>query len=532
MPVFTKQTDPAFATTLAHGIALLEAFEIGDAALTNRQLAEKTGLSKATVSRLTLTLQGRGLVLFDAQQHRYRLASGALTIGYPLLASLRLRREARPGMQQLADELGGSVSLGMRDRTRMIYVETSRGNDPIAFRPDIGASLPMLQTAMGRTWLAAALPPARAALLDILRSQSPQEYTANADRLRCAVDDLERVGFCTSHGDWQPDVSAVAVPLATPTGTERLVINCGVTRLSLGQHELETRVAPRLLQLARRIERFAYTDEPAAFALSGTDATRIPDDSTPARTLGRGLDVLRCFRPGEQTLGHREIVRRLGISGPTVVRLTHTLTQLGYLRRDCETARYQLGAAVLALGYPLLANLRVRRVARSVMQAFSDRFGAAVSLGFRHGTHMVYVETAWRRDDRSLAPDIGAPMPMLNSAMGRAWLCQAAPDERRGVLNRLRVLEPEAYKRHAPAVEQALREFERSGFCSSRGDYLSDVYAFAVPLSRPVDSTSFIVNCGVLGKRLSFAEATRRVALPLRDLVRDIEMKLGVCNEP
>ena len=91
---------------------------------------------------LTLTLQGRGLVQFDTQQRRYRLASGALTIGYPLLANLQLRREARPGMQQLADELGGSVSLGMRDRTRMIYVETSRGNDPISFHPDIGASPP------------------------------------------------------------------------------------------------------------------------------------------------------------------------------------------------------------------------------------------------------------------------------------------------------------------------------------------------------------------------------------------------------
>ena len=532
MPVLIKRTDPAFATTLAHGIALLEAFGIGDAALTNKQLAERSGLSKATVSRLTLTLQGRGLVLFDPQQRRYRLASGALTIGYPLLASLPLRREARPGMQQLADELGGSVSLGMRDRTRMIYVETSRGNDPIAFRPDIGASLPMLQTAMGRTWLAAAPTTARAALLDVLRRQSPQAYTIHAARLRCAVDDLERVGFCTSHGDWQPDVSAVAVALATPTGTERLVLNCGVARVGLGQHELETRVAPRLLQLARLIERFPRPDEPAAFAVSGTYAARILDDSTPARTLARGLDVLQCFQPGEQTLGHREIVRRLGLTGPTVVRLTHTLTQLGYLRRDDETSRYRLGAAVLALGYPLLANLRVRRVARSAMQAFSERFGAAVSLGFRHGAHMVYVETAWRRDDRVLAPDVGAPMPMLSTAMGRAWLCQAAPDERRSVLNRLRVLEPEAYKRHAPAVEQAFREFERSGFCSSRGDYVSDVFAFAVPLSQPIDATSFVVNCGVLGKRSSFAEATHQVALPLRDLVRDIEMKLGVGHEP
>ncbi|WP_265658397.1 helix-turn-helix domain-containing protein, partial [Verminephrobacter eiseniae] len=45
--------DPRFATTLAHGLALLEAFDATHAALTNKELAERSGLSKATVSRLS-----------------------------------------------------------------------------------------------------------------------------------------------------------------------------------------------------------------------------------------------------------------------------------------------------------------------------------------------------------------------------------------------------------------------------------------------------------------------------------------------
>src|SRR5690606_12406557 len=51
-----RHADPAFATTLAHGLSVLQAFRHGEPALSNRELADRTGLSKATISRLTTTL--------------------------------------------------------------------------------------------------------------------------------------------------------------------------------------------------------------------------------------------------------------------------------------------------------------------------------------------------------------------------------------------------------------------------------------------------------------------------------------------
>ncbi|WP_457921368.1 IclR family transcriptional regulator domain-containing protein, partial [Verminephrobacter eiseniae] len=79
-------------------------------------------------------------------------------------------------MKQLADELGGSVSLGLRERARMIYVETSRSSNPMAFCPDVGAALPMLQTAMGRAWLAAAPEALRREVLALLRRHLPAAW--------------------------------------------------------------------------------------------------------------------------------------------------------------------------------------------------------------------------------------------------------------------------------------------------------------------------------------------------------------------
>ena len=62
--------------------------------------------------------------------------------------------------------------------------------------------------------------------------------------------------------------------------------------------------------------------------------------------LARGLDVLASFRSFETRLGNAELAQRCGLPKSTVSRLTHTLTELGYLRLDPEQAKYQLGAAV------------------------------------------------------------------------------------------------------------------------------------------------------------------------------------------
>jgi hypothetical protein len=80
-----------------------------------------------------------------------------------------------------------------------------------------------------------------------------------------------------------------------------------------------------------------------------------------ASTLSNGLDVLKCFSAAEPQLGNKEIAEMLGLTRPTVSRLTFTLVGLGYLRRDERTGKYSLGPAVLTLGYPLLVHLTLRQ---------------------------------------------------------------------------------------------------------------------------------------------------------------------------
>ncbi|MFC7516731.1 IclR family transcriptional regulator [Herbaspirillum sp. GCM10030257] len=246
--------DPNFATTLAHGLSLLQCFRVGSSMLSNKELAERTGLSKATVSRLTYTLMARGLLTYDGHLRRYQLGPTALSLGYPLLASLRVRQIARPLMKALADYAGGSVSLGIRDRTNMVYIETSRGHDAVAFRPDIGASLPIMTSAMGRAWLAQADQEECARLLEEINRLHPDKQADNTKIVAMAKADLAEKGYCIARGEWQQDVHAIAVPMRTAVDGEILVFNCGVLTGRLKGKTIESKLAQGLLDMVKQVE--------------------------------------------------------------------------------------------------------------------------------------------------------------------------------------------------------------------------------------------------------------------------------------
>src|SRR6202035_1487255 len=148
----TDPTDPSFATTLAHGLDVLAAFRNASGSLSNADLAQHTGLSRPTVSRLTYTLARLGYLKRDAKG-RFELGLGILAAAYPVLSALKVRQMARPLMRDFAAYAGGTVSIAMPFGLDFIYVETLRTTDAVPHVPDVGFTSTMATTAVGRALL-------------------------------------------------------------------------------------------------------------------------------------------------------------------------------------------------------------------------------------------------------------------------------------------------------------------------------------------------------------------------------------------
>lgn len=182
--------------------------------------------------------------------------------------------------------------------------------------------------------------------------------------------------------------------------------------------------------------------------MSAPKASRPARDRQFASTLAHGLQLLRCFTPEAAVLSNRQLSELSGLSKPTVSRYTYTLIELGYLKVDPVSGKFQLGNAVLTLSYPLLANIALRQVVRSPMRELAERLGCSVSLCMRERLSMVYVETSRSRSLRAQRySDIGMSHPIIATSNGRAYLAACSADERNTLFNQIRVKTPEHWER-------------------------------------------------------------------------------------
>ena len=249
-----SKPDRKFVVALARGLEILRAFSPSEGLLGNQELVSRTGLPKATVSRLTHTLTRLGYLTHIERLEKYQLAPGALSIGYSALANMRIRQIARPYMQELADYASASVALGSRDRLNLIYVEHCRGKDGVMLRLDLGARVPVATTAMGRALLAALPAKEREYLMGFIARKEGDRWPKVRAGIERAIKDLAVKGFTSSIGDWEPDIAGVGVPLVLADGSGVFSFNCGAPAFQLTQDRLEADIGPRLVNVVRNIE--------------------------------------------------------------------------------------------------------------------------------------------------------------------------------------------------------------------------------------------------------------------------------------
>lgn len=258
-----------------------------------------------------------------------------------------------------------------------------------------------------------------------------------------------------------------------------------------------------------------------------SDGIEAPDENKDRQfvtALARGLEVLRCFKPRDRHLGNQDIAERTGLPKPTVSRLTYTLTRMGYLYHDDKLGKYQLGTGVLSLGFSLLTNMDVLKIARPLMQELADYSHTVVSVGTRDRSSMIYLDGRHSTAATvSLRREPGTRVPIATTAMGRALLCGLPEDEREQLLEKIRLKDLVNWPKHKLGIEQALRDYQERGFCLSIGDWRSDVNAVGVPMLPIAGCRLLTFNCAAPSFVLRRHMLEDDIGPRLVNLVRTVE---------
>lgn len=223
----SRLEQPAQNRSLERGVEILRAFRPGTDLLGNGELAERTGLSPATVSRLTQTLVGTGLLDYDRAHRAYRLAASVLSLAHAMRSGSPVLQVAAPMMRSVAEKLKVNVGLAVADRDDMVYLESVRYNRKLSLRHVVaGQRVPIELTSLGRAYLAATSVTQRQALMAQFKARRPSGWRALEREIAQAIDDVHQQGYCVA--SWQPEVVALATPVVM-VGHPVYVLNMSVT---------------------------------------------------------------------------------------------------------------------------------------------------------------------------------------------------------------------------------------------------------------------------------------------------------------
>jgi DNA-binding IclR family transcriptional regulator len=132
-----------------------------------------------------------------------------------------------------------------------------------------------------------------------------------------------------------------------------------------------------------------------------------------------------------------------------------------------------------------MSAVDVRQLARPLMQELARQADFNVGLGTRDQHLMVYTD-AYEGDGLiGLRLFAGSRIPIMTSAMGRAYLAGLQSKERDAVLAELQPLHGDEWPRLVKAVENAAAEVKEHGFCVSAGEWRKDIHGVAAPIRMP-----------------------------------------------
>ena len=245
-------TDPSFMTSLARGLAVLQAFSDARKPQTIASISQKTGIPRAAVRRCLHTLRELGYV--DAELNNFTLRPKVLTLGYSYLSSTPLTVSAQPYLNDISRTLNESSSLAVLDDDEVLYVARAATSRVMSVALNTGSRLPAYCTSLGRVLLAH-LPPAE--LDQYLARTRLRPMTDNTvtsvKRLREILAGVRQAGYAVNDEELELGLRSIAVPVRGASGKVLAALNVGAQAARVSVRQLEQEFLPVLRQGAQEL---------------------------------------------------------------------------------------------------------------------------------------------------------------------------------------------------------------------------------------------------------------------------------------
>lgn len=216
------------------------------------------------------------------------------------------------------------------------------------------------------------------------------------------------------------------------------------------------------------------------------------------------------------------LVDETGLPRPTVVRLLHTLSALGYAQRISRQQGYRLTDRVLGLSRSIRFIDHLVDAAIPHMSAFTAEHGWPLYLAtLSYGAITIRHSTAAESPMSFESAGLNRRTSIQLSALGRVWLAFCSDEERRTILRDIGGLPP----RQEAALRTVLEQIRRSGYAFTVPPRPTRIHGVAVPIrdgSRMLGSLSMRFPRSVMSEGEVADRFARRLTVLARAIAGDV----------
>ncbi len=196
-------------------------------ALSVSEIAEATGLPKATAHRLCALLENEGFLVPEISGKGLSVGHRSRNLALGVLAKGGNNAYQHQVLRELSNEIGETCNFNVPAGSEIPYVDRVEAKWPLRTQLPVGSRVPLHCTASGKLYLASLTARKRQRLLATLELKA---YTSNTitdpNLLEAELANIRREKFAKDECEFIDGMVAVAVPVTDAQGRVAAILAC------------------------------------------------------------------------------------------------------------------------------------------------------------------------------------------------------------------------------------------------------------------------------------------------------------------
>jgi IclR family transcriptional regulator, pca regulon regulatory protein len=244
--------DRDYVNSLARGLEVICAFNRNKPRMTLSDMSRSTGMARATVRRLLLTLVREGYAETDGKY--FSLRPKVLRLGYAVLSSMNIWDVAQPIMTELSAKLRESCFAAVLDGDEVVYVARANSDRLVNIGISVGSRAPVHCVSTGRVLLAALPDDELQKILDDMELERfTPTTTVSKVKLRDLIEETRASGWSIVDQELEVGLRSISVPIRTPEGQVVAALNVCCPSSRNTPEDMRTRILSEMMVASQAI---------------------------------------------------------------------------------------------------------------------------------------------------------------------------------------------------------------------------------------------------------------------------------------